>query len=78
MRKTGTGEGRHVLMNSVRSESTREVSPVRPLSAGRLTDLPHPLWSKERTSMPWEASVGKKVPYALPGSGQYAHSLFSR
>jgi len=46
-------------MKDTISEMTRDVGPVRPLSAGECTLRPHPRWSKECVWIPEEASVGK-------------------
>lgn len=78
MRKRGTEEGMAVERKESMSARTRVVGPVRPFSEGWWTERPQPRWSKERTSMPREASVGKRIPYVLPGRVSIASSVRQR
>lgn len=48
-------------MKAATSATTRDVGPVRPLSAGRVALRPQPRWSQEKTWMPCAASVAKKA-----------------
>ena len=43
------------------SARTVAVGPVRPRSAGLWTERPQPLWSKAKTWIEREASVGKRL-----------------
>lgn len=62
MTKTGileVGEGEEgvnwAVMMCTRSDIMRDVGPVRPFWEGVWIERPHPLWSKEKTSMDLDA-----------------------
>lgn len=65
IRKTGTEgvpeEGRTLVRTEVMSSRTSEVGPVRPRSAGCVTERPQPRWSKAWVWMPCAARVGNRV-----------------